>query len=147
MAIRLEALRLEPGAYAQTHARAAALSQVEWSSRLSNPNSATYGLYDGDELVGLTAICIDPEAPDTGLLVQDYIRSSHRGRGLTRLFYDQRIAWARQRGLKQLLVGYRQGNEASLGGGLRCGFQLSHRERCEWPDGQTVDCCYYRLGL
>lgn len=146
-ALRLEALRLEPGSFCSSYARESAFTAQEWNDRLCNPNSATYGLYDGPELVGVTAIFIDPRQPDTGQLVQDYIRRSHRARGLTRLFYQQRIAWARERGLKRLIVGYREDNAASLGGGLREGFEPSHRESQSWPDGLVADCCYYRLQL
>lgn len=145
--IRLEALRLEPGSFCSSLARESKLTDEDWTRRLSNPDSATFGLYDGTDLIGLTAVVIDPEQPQTGLLVQDYIRASHRGRGLTRLFYQHRIAWARERGLRQVMVGYREDNAASLAGGLRAGFRPSHRQSQTWPDGTIADCCYYRLEI
>lgn len=147
-AIRLEALRTEPGMFGNAYAVEAAYPDEHWHDRVSKPTAAVFGLYHGEELVGLTGIIVDPQkAPDEAYLTQSYIRAPHRQQGLSRMFYDARIAWARERGVKRLIIGHRDTNLASKASILRYGFRYTHSEERLWPDGERAPMLYYVLDL
>jgi RimJ/RimL family protein N-acetyltransferase len=147
-AIRLEALQLEAGMFSNSYATEAAYPDAHWADRLSNPNGAFWGLYDGDELIGLTGIGVQKDMPDTGYMGQSYIRKEHRGKRLSRLLYEARIAWAREHGLKRLTIGHRTINTASKTALHHFGFVYTHSETRIWPpDNQPDDILYYELLL
>ncbi len=67
--IRLEALREEPGVFANPCAKEAAFEDSFWQERLVNPYVASFGLYSEDgTLVGLTSISSTVEQPDEAYL-------------------------------------------------------------------------------
>jgi RimJ/RimL family protein N-acetyltransferase len=146
-AIRLEALQYEPAMFLSSYAMEADYPQAHWESRMTNPDSAFWGLYAGDELIGLTGIVIDKENRDTGYMGQSYIRIAHRGKGLSRMLYDARIEWARAHGLKRLTIGHRESNTVSKAANQHFGFTYTHRETRNWPDGVMEDIVYYELVL
>jgi len=145
--IRLEALQSEPSFFGSNYAREAAFTEEEWLSRINNNSSACFGLFYNEELIGLTGIYIDPDNAALGQLAQSYIRKEFRGKGLSALLYDARIAWARDRGLNSLQVGHRENNIASKRANQHHGFKYTHREAVNWPGGSTGDILYYLLEL
>jgi RimJ/RimL family protein N-acetyltransferase len=146
--MRLEALRLEPGMFGNSHAIEAAFADDQWLARVSNPDGACFGLYCGDELIGITGIVIsDKERPEEAYMTQSYIRNAHRGKGLSRMLYEARLAWARKQKLKRLVIGHRIGNTASYAANQHYGFRFTHKESRMWPDGKTEDMMYYELSL
>ena len=147
-AIRLEALQTEPGIFGNSYAKESDFPDEQWQARVSNPHGAVFGLYHGEELVGLTGIVVDAEVdPVTGYMTQSYIRPEHRGRRLSRMLYDARIAWARERGLKRLTIGHRESNAVSKAANQRYGFRYMHREEQLWSDGGREAMVYYELEL
>jgi GNAT superfamily N-acetyltransferase len=145
--MRLEALQLEPGLFGNSYALEAGFTDDDWMDRVNNPTRATFGLYCGDELIGITAIVRDKDNPAEAYMTQSYIRKQHRGKGLSHMLYQARLEWARQRGLKQLSIGHRESNQASKAANQHYGFTFSHREAREWPDGSREDMLYYVLEL
>lgn len=143
--LRLEALREEPGNYGNSHATESAFAEEIWLNRLQNPDVACFGLYDGEDLIGLTSILRNAEKPSEAYLTQSYIRRAYRGTGLSRLLYDARLKWARDKGLKRLIIGHRESNLASKHANQHFGFRFTHREPREWPDGGKEDMLYYEL--
>src|SRR5688572_14040110 len=79
-AMRLEALKLEPGMFGNSYALESGYSDKQWSERISNPKGAIFGLYHLQELVGITAIIIDKDQAEEGYMTQSYIQTAHRGR-------------------------------------------------------------------
>lgn len=147
-AIRLEALQLEADKFSNSYAMEAAYPDAHWHGRLDNPKSAFWGLYAGNELVGLTGIAIQPDRPDTAYMGQSYIRKEHRGKKLSRMLYDARIAWARGHGLKRLTIGHRAINASSKAAIQHFGFCYTHSETRLWPpDNLPDDILYYELLL
>ena len=146
--IRLEALQREPSFFGSSHAFELALPEEEWEDRLTNPDRVVFGLYYKDqELIGITSVLADDEEPEKGYMTQTYIRKEHRGQKLSHLFYDARIAWAKQRGLEYLEIGHRESNLISKAAMLHFGFEYTHRVSRNWPDGTSEDMLYYKLSL
>jgi GNAT superfamily N-acetyltransferase len=92
--MRLEALQLEAGMFSSSYAREVGFSNEQWLARLEGEDTACFGLFYNDELIGITGIVIDRDDPGLAHMVQSYIRKQHRGRGLSRLYYDTRLQWA-----------------------------------------------------
>ncbi|HTH81295.1 MAG TPA: GNAT family N-acetyltransferase [Mucilaginibacter sp.] len=145
--IRLESLQLEAAVFGSNYAREAAFTAEQWLMRIAQPNSDCFGLYCDGELIGLTGIVIDKADPTLGHMTQSYIREAYRGRGLSRLLYDTRLAWAKQHQLQTLRIGHRESNTVSKAANQRYGFKFSYREPCTWPDGTDEDILYYDLQL
>ncbi|HTM67185.1 MAG TPA: GNAT family N-acetyltransferase [Flavipsychrobacter sp.] len=142
--MRLEALQTHPGFFGNSHAKEASMPEEQWLERLTNPDRCCFGLYSGNELVGITGIVIED---GKGYLTQSYIREQHRGSGLSRMLYQARINWAKEHGLKQLLVGHRASNVVSKAANQHFGFQFSYTESRNWPDGGIEDMVYYVLEI
>lgn len=88
--------------------------------------------------MGITAIYVAPEEPDTGHLVQTYLRADYRRRGLSRMYHEGRLEWAKARRLRRLMVGCREDNVASVAAVRRAGFRRFQEEDREWPDGKAA---------
>jgi RimJ/RimL family protein N-acetyltransferase len=146
-AMRLEALQTEPGMFGNSYAMEAAFAEADWMKRVSSENSAVFGLYCGDELAGITGIVINTERPDEAYMTQSYIRIAHRGKGLSRMLYEARLGWAKEKNIKRLVIGHRERNTISKSANQRYGFKYTHRENRTWPDGETEDMVYYELLL
>jgi RimJ/RimL family protein N-acetyltransferase len=146
-AIRLEALQTAPGNFGNSYAKELAFDDAVWLERLNNPNSACFGLFADEELIGLTGIFHDPNQPGEAYMTQSFIRAEHRGKRLSRMFYETRIAWAIEKGLTCLLIGHRKSNIASYAANQAFGFKYSHSESRIWPDGVEEEMCYYKLLL
>lgn len=144
-AIRLEALRLEPGVFGSNYAREAAFTKGVWQQRLSHPDAASFGLFYDGGLVGITGIII--QRPGEGTLVASYIRKEYRNRGLSALLYGARLAWARDKGLKTVVVSHRKSNQASKTANQHFGFRYTHTQMTLWPDGQEEEKLFYILAL
>ncbi|OJW81377.1 MAG: hypothetical protein BGO69_13855 [Bacteroidetes bacterium 46-16] len=147
-AMRLEALELEAGMFGSNLAHELAFSDEQWLSRITNPDAGCFGLFHGDELIGITGIVIDnKERPEDAQMTQSYIRKAYRGKGLSRMLYDIRLQWAREHGIKRLLIGHRASNHASKAANQHYGFTYIHSETRTWGDGETMDNLYYELWL
>lgn len=145
--LRLEALRFEPGVYGSNYLKESQYTDDEWLNRLSNHDAAFYAVYHGDEPIGVTGVVVNWHDAEDALFIASYIRKSYRGKGLSRLFYEQRLAWAREMGLKTATVGHRESNLPSKQANQRFGFRFTHREPTNWPDGTSEDILYYKLML
>jgi RimJ/RimL family protein N-acetyltransferase len=145
--IRLEALQTNPEMFGSNYAREAAYIDSDWISFLENESRAIFGLYHDKSLVGLSAVTIDKNDETSAVLYASFIRLAHRGKGLSKLFYEARIEWARQKGCKSIVVSHRSGNLSSKAANQKFGFQYTHTEEVSWPDGQRADEVMYVLKL
>ncbi|MGC4057539.1 MAG: GNAT family N-acetyltransferase [Chitinophagaceae bacterium] len=112
-----------------------------------NPDGACFGLYHSDTLIGITGIVISKENPQAAFLTQSFICPEQRGKGLSALLYEARIAWAVARGLSTLVVGHRKDNRVSRSANQRFGFTYAYEEECTWGDGKSDTLLWYRLEL
>jgi GNAT superfamily N-acetyltransferase len=138
---------MEPGFFGNSYAMEAAFTDLQWANRVVSPNSACFGLYCANELIGLTGIFIDLAKPGYAYMTQSYIRKEHRGKGLSRLLYQARMAWAKEQGTRYLEIGHKESNLTSKAANQHFGFKYTRRESRTWPDGSTEDMLYYILEL
>lgn len=146
--MRLEALRLHGDVYGTSYKEMADRTDAEWEAILAQEDSAFFVLFDGDGIIGIGGVFTQDKSTRTGMLIAGYIREAYRGRGLSRLLYQARIDWAKQSGLfDRLLIGHREGNEASRRANQAFGFQPIGMIDYVFGNGETAKDHQYELRL
>jgi len=146
-AIRLEALQADPQVFGSNFDKEFEYPDQQWRDILENPARAFFGLFEGRELIGCTGIATLKENERQAILVASYIRREHRGKKLSRLFYQARLDWAKAKGFDSVIVSHRVSNEVSKAANQRFGFTYTHTKNQLWPDGVEADQLYYELKL
>lgn len=100
--IRLEALRLEPAAFASRVEDWQALPDEEWLRRIAS--GAVFIAFRGDEPVGLMSLMREQSAKSRhrATVVMVYVRASERGAGTGKALLDALTDHARDAGILQL---------------------------------------------
>lgn len=147
--LRLKALKAMPSIFITTHAEEAKVSEEEWKTRLSTERGSLFGLFDADRLVGITGSFRWLKSPeDTVLFGMSYIEPEYRNQGLSKMIYAPRFAWARaQSGIDRIIIGHREGNEASKAAILKWGFRFYEKEEITFGDGSRAYDHRYELNL
>jgi len=145
--IRLEALEAEGHFFGARIAIESAQTDEQWKERLANEKCAIWGLYDSEVCIGLTGAVEMREDIQGALFIASYIRKEYRGKGLSALYYQARIEWAKDMGYKFAEVHHRRDNLASKAANQKFGFIYTHTVNVPWPDGTDDDSLYYRLRL
>ncbi len=149
-ALRLRALSMHPGFYSGTFADAETRPPEEWQEMLDGKGKKIFGLFDGSELIGITAVftCRDDPDRQTGVFAMSFIEPDYRGQGYADLYYKARVdfgvrhlPWAR------LSVSHRADNEPSRRAILRHGFRFIGEKEKDWPDGTMMDEFMYEMNL
>lgn len=135
--IRLEALRTNPSVFLSSYDSALSQDEEYWRSQLRSDANAIFLLKDGKTPVGLTGAFRYRESPeDTVVLGMSFLRPEYRGCGLSALFYEARIKWAKEQdGINRIIVSHRAGNEASRGANQKFGFVFCEVIEADFPDG------------
>ena len=149
--IRLHALKEHPGVYFADYDETVKLPDSFWQEPLDSDHAVVFGIYDGDNMIGLAGVFTWREDPTgkTAIFAMDFIHRDYRGKGLTKLLYQARLEWVRARTAQfdKAAIGHRAGNEASRRAIISHDFKLVGKEICQWPDG-TEDLEYnYELWL
>ncbi|MBB2148082.1 GNAT family N-acetyltransferase [Pedobacter gandavensis] len=145
--IRLEALQTNPEMFGSNYQKEAAYSQNDWVAFLENDARAIFGLYDMESLIGLTGVAIKKEDATKAILFASFIKPLYRGKGLSKLFYEARIDWAKEKKCHIIVVSHRAGNEISRAANQRFGFKFLQAKKIAWPDGEFADELIYALQL
>jgi RimJ/RimL family protein N-acetyltransferase len=147
---RLQSLQSAPGVFSARHDAVAAWSPDDWRAEIQGPDHQVFGLFDEKQLIGITAAFTwrgDPTGK-TALLAMSFILPPYRGRGLSRLFCEARLAWIRaQPQFARILVSHRKSNETSRRANRRHGFTWTQTLPQSWPDGQNEDELFYELEI
>lgn len=147
---RLASLKAAPSVFYTTYEAAVSWSPEEWQAEAQGPDHQAFGLFDGKHLIGITAVFTyrgDPTA-QTALLAMSFILPTYRGRGLSRMFYDARLAWIRAHPkFRRVLVSHRKSNEVSRRANQRYAFIQTGIGPRAWPDGETEDEIFYELEI
>jgi RimJ/RimL family protein N-acetyltransferase len=146
-AIRLEALLADPAVFSSSHAVEAPRPDEAWRQRLVDADGGVFAVRVDREVVGMTGIGRERADPEVGFLWGSWLRPAARGRGLSAAMYEARLRWARERGLRRVVVSHRAGNEASRRANQRHGFVLTHAADREWHDGVVEPELCYALDL
>ena len=148
--IRLASLQQSAGVFLSSYDMEVKTDEETWRSQLRIKNGAIFGLFDNKKVIGLTGVFTwrGDETGKTAILAMSFIDKDYRGKGYAKLFYDARIAWARQQGcFDKIRVSHRAGNEASRAANQAFGFKYIGKEMIDWTDG-TKDFEYnYELKL
>jgi RimJ/RimL family protein N-acetyltransferase len=139
---RLQALKSSPGVFSGRYEDSVNRPEAEWRTFIRGPFNQAFGLFDGDVLIGITAVFRwrDDPTGETAILAASFILEPYRGRHLSRLLYETRLDWiAQQPVFKRAIVGHRQSNDVSRLANQRYGFTEFQRVRRTWPDGTTED--------
>ena len=148
--IRLRALQTDPEVFGSTYEREADFTEAEWRTRLNDPDSEIFAVFDDDEPVGMTGVAVDRNDPSrkTALFWGSWLRPDARGRGLSKLLYGSRIDWARNHpGVERIIVSHRESNVASKFANQKFGFVATHKSEKTWNDGVTEREFHYELIL
>ena len=146
--LRLHALQSAPGVFESTYAEAITRTEADWRALLSPERQQAFGLFDGEKLIGISAVFTSRDDAATAQLVMHFILPEYRGQKLSRLFYEAGLDWARSRNtFRRVIVAARASNAASNAAMRAAGFKPTHRETQIWPDGATEDEIWYELRL
>ncbi|MDM1296239.1 GNAT family N-acetyltransferase [Sphingobacterium sp. N143] len=145
--IRLEALQTNPEFFGSNYKKESAYNDDDWISLLGNPACAIFGLYDQEVLIGMTGVILDRDDSSNAILIASFIKEPFRGNGLSKLFYEARITWARQKGCNRITVSHRDGNDASKAANQSFNFKYTHAQDVIWPDGVSAKEYMYVLFL
>lgn len=146
--IRLEALKDSPQFFGSNFVRENAFTQTDWHERLSGDGKAMFGLFDENQIIGLTGIVTDQndQSQKTALIISSYTTPVYRGKGLSRMLYQACISWAKdQPQIKRITVSHRESNLASKHANQKFGFVEIGRSSKTWPDGTSEDEIFYEL--
>ena len=148
-ALRLKALTTDPGNFFRTEAEERGRPEADWREMLESDDGVVFGLFDGQALIGITAVYVDRAiaARDTAGLGMTWVEPAYRGRGLSALIYAVRISWARGKHLARIAVSHRDGNEPSRRAMLAHGFRQTGATAHSWPDGAVMHNISYELPL
>ena len=126
-AIRLAALRTDPGAFGSTYEREAAFDEATWRARVSGSDPGPRAVFvdeiDG-EAIG-TAAALDFETDPAPMLVAMWVRPEARGEGVGRRLVDAAVEWVRHRGAGEMLLHVVHDNLAAISLYESCGFVRS----------------------
>lgn len=148
--IRLKALKAHPDVYLDSYQAAIIRPDSEWQEILDGKGKSIFGLFDGEKIIGLTAVFTWREDPSgqTGVMAMSFIEPEYRGRGLSKLLYEARIRWALDyQPFRKLVVSRREGNEPSKRAMIAHGFTFVDVARITWPDGLEDNEHKYMLDL
>ena len=115
--LRLEALRDAPLAFGSTHQREAALDDAHWRRWAADAAAGVAQVIVAADAGGRWAAMargsLSRDEPADGYLTAVYVPPRWRGRGLGRAVSAEVVAWARDRGLRRILLHVADWNDAA----------------------------------
>ncbi len=116
--LRLAALADSPDAFASTLAGEQAMSDEEWTRRLTkppgSPASCSIVAETGDRVVGLAYSQISPEDPGRADLYSMWVEPAARRMGTGRCLVETIVSWARDAQARELNLDVTAGNLPAL---------------------------------
>jgi GNAT superfamily N-acetyltransferase len=128
--VRLRALQESPSAFGSTYAREAAFTESEWMARLERWNGKTglgFLAMDGHSPCGIAGALLDLEDGSRAQLVSMWTAPTFRRKGVGRILVNAVLDWAKQRGVKTLLLMVTSTNSSATSFYERLGFAMSGR--------------------
>lgn len=148
--IRLTALKTDPLVFGSNYERESQMSEEEWRERLRAKDTAIFLICENKAPIGMTAVSIDRNDPTkkTALLWGTWLAPEYRGKGLSKLMYKTRIAWAKQQpSVEKIVVSHRASNLSSKYANQKHGFLFTHKQEKVWTDGAKEDEIFYELQI
>ncbi len=149
-AIRLHALRTEPGVFSGSLEAAEAQPQAWWEDLTRGTPHQAFGAFAGAGIIGqITAFTWqDDPTGSTAFIGMLFVDPAYRGHGLSHRLLATAMAWIRtQPRFSRVVIGHRGSNTASMRAILRQGFVEARRQTHLWPDGTYDDEVDYVIDL
>lgn len=112
--LRLEALRDSPGAYGSSHAAEATHADADWQelagAGAKGDEQVAVVAVAGGRLMGMARGYLELS---TAYLVSVYVTPAWRGRGIGTAVSREIVAWAREHGAKEVILGVSDWNQAA----------------------------------
>lgn len=146
---RLEAVAENAHVYLSSYDSEAARADKEWKDLIALKDGKVFGLFAGLRLIGLTGVYRNKHdgSGKSVMLGMSYIERAYRGRGLSAMLYEARLAWAKANGYERACVSHRDGNEASRRANAAFGFKWVATEETTYGDGTKALDHRYELRL
>jgi GNAT superfamily N-acetyltransferase len=98
------------------------ITPEQWESEWVTWPEATFAALAGDELVGMAGLLRDVDRPERAENALTTVRRDFRGRGIARALKKTTIAWASDRGLREIYTWTQTGNENMQAVNERLGY-------------------------
>jgi ribosomal protein S18 acetylase RimI-like enzyme len=148
--LRLRALAGAPDAFAHTHAEISAKPESYWlelARSVTEPGRhAMFVAEENGVPVGMAFGLVDAEQSTRAHLGGMWVDPEARGRGVGQALSDAVIAWARGRGLVDIVLSVTEGNKTALALYERQGFALTGR-RGPHPNNRSLAILYMERSL
>jgi mycothiol synthase len=86
------------------------ITPEQWEHEWVTWPEATFAALAGEEVIGMAGLIHDPDRPDRAENALTAVRRDYRGRGLARALKETAIAWASERGLREIYTWTQTGN-------------------------------------
>jgi RimJ/RimL family protein N-acetyltransferase len=149
-AIRLLALRTEPGVFSGNLEAAEAQPQSWWEDLTRGTPHQAFGAFADDTIIGQITVFTwnDDPTGTTAFIGMLFVDPAYRGHGLSHRLLATATDWIRaQPRFRRAVIGHRGSNIASMRAILRQGFVEAGRQHQIWPDGTHDDEVDYVLDL
>ncbi len=146
--VRLKALRSDPKVFGSSFAREEPRPEAEWRQALERKDMGVFGVFDGEQVIGMTGVVIDKDDAGIAKLWGSWLEPLWRSKGVSEDMYRARIDWAREHETaKKIVVAHRASNIASKKANQKHGFVMTGSAPHLWHDGVTEDEIFYELIL
>jgi mycothiol synthase len=98
------------------------ITPEQWESEWITWPEATFAALAGGELVGMAGLLRDVDQPERAENALTTVRRDFRGRGIARVLKEATIAWASDRGLREIYTWTQTGNENMRAVNERLGY-------------------------
>lgn len=146
--LRLKSLQFDPTVFGSNYQKESAYTEADWRKMLQNEDTAIFLLYEDDAPIGITGISVDRDdsAKKKAHLWGSWLEPHIRGKGISALLYQARIAWAKQHPtIETILVSHRASNLSSMHANQKHGFVFTHKQDKVWPDDGHDEQLFYEL--
>ncbi len=147
--IRLKALQTDRAMLTSTYELEATYPDARWQASVAaDDNRQIFGVFHHGTIIGMTAVRIEPDKPDTAWFWGSWLDKDWRGMGLTKKLFATRFEWlAGRHAIKRVVMAHRLSNLSSKHAIVGHGFHFTHSIDHTWPDGETEPNCFYELKL
>lgn len=149
-AIRLRALAADSEFFGSTFERESNQSEAEWRQALGDDDVAIFVMFENSEPIGMTGVSVygADASGRTAILWGSWLAPEFRGKGLSNLFYEVRLNWAREHpSIERVIVSHRASNLTSKAANQRFGFVFTRVTERKWNDGSAQEEFHYELNL
>jgi ribosomal protein S18 acetylase RimI-like enzyme len=128
--VRLQALEDSPRAFGSTYQRESQFTDEEWHQRARNVDgerAVGYLAREGQQYCGLAVSFLDEADTAKANVYSMWVAPEYRKAGVGRLLIDGIVAWAADRGVRDLQLMVTSSNDAAIEFYKRLGFSMTGR--------------------